>query len=234
MVNYCWVILRNYHTNIDNFFHSVSLPYCWCLMMVWTILNSSLLVELGNKYFNFLLSRMRRVMSYPSSTIRSGLWPFPSSFSYIKAFRMHPQYSLIISPFQGNIAADSSCIMKSTVWSWVEKILQEHQRRSLLKSLRFQSTLKSGWSCTDIKQYECNQTSQISVILIKLRPYPEKLMTMSEPHGRWMWYRRKLGKMNINNKVSIHSNHSGLVPWISVWVCGVMDTIPPPFYIDYI
>ena len=197
--------------------------------MVWTILNSSLLVELGNKYFNFLLSRMRRVMSYPSSTIRSGLWPFPSSFSYIKEFRMHSQYSLIISPIQGNIAADSSYIMESTVWSWVE-----NQRSSLLKSLRFQSTLNSGWSCTDIKQYECNQTSQISVILIKLRPYPEKLMTMSERHGRWMWYRRKLGKMNINNKVSIHSNHSGLVPWISVWVYGVMDKIPPPFDIDYI
>ena len=61
----------------------VSPPSSWRLMTVWTILKSTLSVELGsrivpslrNKSSAFLTSCMRRVMSPPSSTIRPGLWP---------------------------------------------------------------------------------------------------------------------------------------------------------------
>ena len=54
-------------------------------------------------------------------------------------------------------------------------------------------------------------------------------MSRSARHGRWMWYRRKLGRMNINNRVSLHSNHSCLILWVFVWVYGVMDKMFPPF-----
>ena len=40
--------------------------------------------------------------------------------------------------------------------------------------------------------------------------------------------------ININNGVSLHSNHSCLVLWIYVWVHGVMDTIFPPLLISSI
>ena len=39
----------------------------------------------------FLTSWMRRVISYPSSTIRSCLWPLPLSSGHIKAFRIQSQ-----------------------------------------------------------------------------------------------------------------------------------------------
>ena len=49
MVNYRWGLLRNFHTRIGIFFHlSVSPPYSLLLMMVWTILNSELSVDLGS------------------------------------------------------------------------------------------------------------------------------------------------------------------------------------------
>ena len=67
-------------------FHlSISPPCSWRLMVFWNILNSTLSVDLGsgivpplrNNYSAFLTSCMRRLMSPPSSTIRSGLWPLP-------------------------------------------------------------------------------------------------------------------------------------------------------------
>ena len=67
------------------------------MMVVWKILNSTFSVKLGsgivpslrNKSSAFLPSYMRRVMSPPSSTIRSCMLPLPSSSGCIKAFRMH-------------------------------------------------------------------------------------------------------------------------------------------------
>ena len=85
----------------------VSPPSSWRLMMVWKILNSTLFVDLGsgivpylmNKSSYFLTSWMRRVMSSPSSTIRSYLWPLPSPSGYINAFSIQSQYLSRISLF---------------------------------------------------------------------------------------------------------------------------------------
>ena len=146
MVKSCWDLLRNSHTRIDKFSHlSVSLLSSWCLMMVWKILSSELYVELGSGILPslkinssaFLPLLMRRIMSPPSSTIMLGMQPLPQSYSYINEFSMQPHYSSRLPPFQENITAYSSCIMIATVWSWVEKMLQEQQRRSLLRALRF-------------------------------------------------------------------------------------------------
>ena len=92
-----------------------------------------------------------------------------------------------------------------------------------------QSILPSGWSCGDIQKYGRNQSSKISVILISLCPQLERLMYMSERHGRWMWRQSKVGKMNNNNGVGLHSNQPCIILWICVWVYRVMDTIYPPF-----
>ena len=89
-------------------FHlSISLPYSWRLMIVWTILISALFVDMGSGIVTslsknssaFLPSCMRRVMSPPLSTIRSGMWSLSSSSGYIKSLRMQYQYSSRISPF---------------------------------------------------------------------------------------------------------------------------------------
>ena len=40
--------------------------------------------------------------------------------------------------------------------------------------------------------------------------------------------------MNINNGVILHSNHSCILLWISVWVYGVMDTMSTPLLISSI
>ena len=122
---------------------SVSPPSIWRLILVWKILNSEFSMDLGsfilpslrNKCSVSLTSCMRIVISPPLSTISSGLWLLPSSSGYIKAFRMHCQCTSRLSPFQENSAAYSSCVMTATVWSWLEKFFQEHQRRSLLRSL---------------------------------------------------------------------------------------------------
>ena len=71
-------------------------------------------------------------------------------------------------------------------------------------------------------------------MLISLRSWSERLMSMSELHVRWMWYRRKVGKMNINNGVSIHYNHSCLLLRICAWVYGDIDTRFPPLLISSI
>ena len=65
---------------------------------------------------------MRRVASPPSSTMMSrGSEPQSSILS------VHHQYSSRVSPFQANTAAESRATA-AAAWSWVEKMLQEHQR----------------------------------------------------------------------------------------------------------
>ena len=126
------------------FHSSISPPSSWRLMIVWTILNLELFLDLGsgivpsltNNYSAFLPSWMRRIMSPPWSTIRSSLGSLPSSSGYIKASRMQFQYYSRISPFQKNTSAYSSCLMTATVWSWVDKILQEHQLILMMRDLR--------------------------------------------------------------------------------------------------
>ena len=59
----------------------------------------------------FFPSWMRSVISPPSSTMRSGPWPLPSSSGQVRAFNVHSQYSSRDSPFQAKTAADSSRAM---------------------------------------------------------------------------------------------------------------------------
>ena len=75
-------------------------------------------------------------MSPPSSTMRSGPSPLPSSVGQVMADRVHSQYSSRVSPFQAKTAADSSRAMAAAAWSWVEKMLQEHHLMSPPRALR--------------------------------------------------------------------------------------------------
>ena len=109
------------------------------LMMVSTIWNSALSVEAGsgscpvfsNNSSALTPSWMRRVASPPSSTMRSGPPPGPQS----RARSVHHQYSWRVSPFQAKTAALSRA-MAAAAWSWVEKMLQEHQRTSAPRAVR--------------------------------------------------------------------------------------------------
>mmetsp|Transcript_15557 Transcript_15557/g.54045 ORF Transcript_15557/g.54045 Transcript_15557/m.54045 type:complete len:422 (+) Transcript_15557:392-1657(+) len=106
--------------------------------IVSTILNSSFVVEVGSgsvpslaKAFSALTpSWMSSVMSPPSSTMMSGPMPLPSSSGHAHAFSVHSQYSSSVSPFHANTAALFACAIAAAAWSCVEKMLQEHQRRS--------------------------------------------------------------------------------------------------------
>merc|ERR1719171_107714 len=107
------------------------------LMMVSTILNSGLVVDEGsgtvpsfsNSFSALTPSWMRRVASPPSSTIMSGPSPLPQS----RQRSVHHQYSSRVSPFQAKTAALSRATA-AAAWSWVEKMLQEHQRTSAPRS----------------------------------------------------------------------------------------------------
>lgn len=68
---------------------------------------------------------MSRVASPPSSTSRSG----PSPSAQVSACSVHHQYSSSVSPFHANTEAESRA-MAAAAWSWVEKMLHEHQRTS--------------------------------------------------------------------------------------------------------
>jgi len=70
-------------------------------------------------------SWMSSVASPPSSTMRSG----PSEPGHASICSVHHQYSSRVSPFQAKTAAESRA-MTAAAWSWVEKMLHEHQRTS--------------------------------------------------------------------------------------------------------
>ena len=73
---------------------------------------------------------MRRVASPPSSTMMSrGSEPQSSILS------VHHQYSSRVSPFQANTAAESRATA-AAAWSWVEKMLHEHQRTTAPSATR--------------------------------------------------------------------------------------------------
>ena len=65
------------------------------------------------------------VASPPSSRIMFG----PSPSGQLSACSVHHQYSSSVSPFQANTGMPASA-MAAAAWSWVEKMLQEHQRTS--------------------------------------------------------------------------------------------------------
>src|SRR4051812_26049722 len=75
---------------------------------------------------------MRRVTSPPSSTIWSGPAPLPKS----RARSVHHQYSSRVSPFQAKTGTPAGfstvplgpTAMAAAAWSWVLKMLHEHQR----------------------------------------------------------------------------------------------------------
>merc|ERR1719201_1047549 len=104
------------------------------LMVASTHLNSALSVEAGSGsvFFasysssNFLPSWSSRVASPPSSTIWSG--PEPSG--QVRAFSVHHQYSSSVSPFQAKTLEVPARTSAAAAWSWVEKMLHEHQRMS--------------------------------------------------------------------------------------------------------
>ena len=66
-----------------------------------------------------------RVTSPPSSRIMFG----PSPSGHASACSEHHQYSSSVSPFQAKTGTPASAIA-AAAWSWVEKMLQEHQRTS--------------------------------------------------------------------------------------------------------
>ena len=53
----------------------------------------------------------------------------PSPSGQVSACSVHHQYSSSVSPFQANTGIPASA-MAAAAWSWVEKMLQEHQRIS--------------------------------------------------------------------------------------------------------
>mmetsp|Transcript_29505 Transcript_29505/g.73063 ORF Transcript_29505/g.73063 Transcript_29505/m.73063 type:complete len:362 (+) Transcript_29505:873-1958(+) len=99
-------------------------------MMPYTSFSSGFSVVAGSglepstlKTFSALKpSWMSRVASPPSSTMMSRFSPFQLSI-----LSVHHQYSSRVSPFQANTAAESRATA-AAAWSWVEKMLQEHQR----------------------------------------------------------------------------------------------------------
>ncbi len=65
------------------------------------------------------------VASPPSSRIMFG----PSPSGHVSACSVHHQYSSSVSPFQAKTGTPVSA-MAAAAWSWVEKMLHEHQRTS--------------------------------------------------------------------------------------------------------
>merc|ERR1719311_1735602 len=95
-------------------------------------LNSALSVLAGSgrlpslAYFcsNSLPLWIKRVASPPSSTSRSQ----PSSPGTVIICSVHHQYSGNVSPFHAKTVAVPALAMAAAAWSWVLKMLQEHQR----------------------------------------------------------------------------------------------------------
>lgn len=81
-----------------------------------------------------------RVASPPSSRIMFGVWPF----GQVSACSVHHQYSSSVSPFQAKTGTpcgfsgvpSGPTAMAAAAWSWVEKMLQEHQRTSAPRAVR--------------------------------------------------------------------------------------------------
>merc|ERR1719396_99064 len=95
-------------------------------------LNSALSVLSGSgkepslAYFssNSLPLWMSKVASPPSSTS----WSHPSWPGTVNICSVHHQYSWRVSPFHANTVAVPALAMAAAAWSWVLKILHEHQR----------------------------------------------------------------------------------------------------------
>merc|ERR1719183_1772837 len=113
---------------------SVPLLAIETLIVDSTHLNSALSVEFGSgsepslacASSNFLPSCRSGVESPPSSTICSGPWPD----GQVSAFSVHHQYSSSVSPFHANTFDVFARTIAAAAWSWVEKMLHEHQRTS--------------------------------------------------------------------------------------------------------
>merc|ERR1712160_122418 len=95
-------------------------------------LNSALSVEAGSgkepsfAYFssNSLPLCIKRVASPPSSINKS----HPSAPGTVIICSVHRQYSGKVSPFQAKTVEVPALAMAAAAWSWVLKMLQEHQR----------------------------------------------------------------------------------------------------------
>merc|ERR1719387_1566439 len=109
--------------------------------MVWsTHLNSGLSVLFGSgkepslAYFSSysLPLWINSVASPPSSTS----WAQPSLPGTVIICSVHHQYSWSVSPFHANTVEVPALAMAAAAWSWVLKILQEHQRTLAPKAAR--------------------------------------------------------------------------------------------------
>merc|ERR1712176_1755665 len=97
-----------------------------------THLNSALSVVVGSgrdpsfAYFssNSLPLWISNVASPPTSTS----WSQPSSPGTVIICSVHHQYSASVSPFHAKTVDVPALAMAAAAWSWVLKILQEHQR----------------------------------------------------------------------------------------------------------
>merc|ERR1719456_1842697 len=67
---------------------------------------------------------IKSVASPPSSTS----WSHPSAPGTVIMFSVHHQYSASVSPFQAKTVEVPALAMAAAAWSWVLKILHEHQR----------------------------------------------------------------------------------------------------------
>merc|ERR1719238_2696504 len=102
-------------------------------LMVWrTHLNSGFVVlsgsgkepSLANFSSNSLPLWISNVASPPSSTS----WSQPSAPGTVIICSVHHQYSLSVSPFHAKTVAVPALAMAAAAWSWVLKMLHEHQR----------------------------------------------------------------------------------------------------------
>merc|ERR1719236_41327 len=67
---------------------------------------------------------IKSVASPPSSTS----WSHPSAPGTVIMFSVHHQYSASVSPFQAKTVEVPALAMAAAAWSWVLKMLHEHQR----------------------------------------------------------------------------------------------------------
>mmetsp|Transcript_35261 Transcript_35261/g.104293 ORF Transcript_35261/g.104293 Transcript_35261/m.104293 type:complete len:271 (-) Transcript_35261:18-830(-) len=167
------------------------------LMICRTILNSGFSVVDGSGSVLSLAyaasaltpSWMSRVASPPSSTMMFG----PSEPGQVRACSVHHQYSSRVSPFQANTGHVSRA-MAAAAWSWVEKMLHEHQRTSAPRAERVSISTAvwivmcrepmmrapfSGWLWPNSVRHAMSPGHSASAISISRRPKSASAMSLT-------------------------------------------------------
>merc|ERR1719218_406497 len=102
-------------------------------LIVWrTHLNSGFVVLFGSgnepSLANFSSNSFPLCISSVASPPSSTSWSQPSSPGTVIICSVHHQYSGSVSPFHAKTVAVPALAMAAAAWSWVLKMLQEHQR----------------------------------------------------------------------------------------------------------